>query len=580
MTEQLQGETDLSAFEHYTPRRFVPEGADLADKAVVVGLYKALLQRELRSGEDLEAWVMDRSELDAAVDEVGSILYVRMTCQTDDVERASRYKAFMTHVVPAIKPLGHALNAAYLAARERFGAEGPRYEVYDRTTRAQVAIFREENVPLQTDLSLLSQEYQTLCGAMTVAFDGEEQTLPQMARYQQETDRALRERAWRATTDRRLRDRDALERLFDRMFALRARVADNAGFPSFREYSFAAMNRFDYTPGDCEAYHDAVEAVVVPLWRGIQQRRRERMGLAALRPWDTHVDPEGRDPLKPFAAPSKLIDGCAEVFRRADPALGEQFAMMRDAGLLDLASRKGKAPGGYQTTLAEARKPFIFMNAVGLDRDVRTLLHEGGHAFHALAAAGEPLVDYRHGPMEFCEVASMGMELLADGHLGVFYGDADLARSRREHLEGVIMILPWVATIDAFQHWIYTHPGHSPAERREAWVRIHDRFSGGVVDWGGLDEAKAYMWHRQLHIFEVPFYYIEYGIAQLGALQLWARAKADPAAALADYKAALALGGSRPLPELFAAAHLRFDFSADTIAPLVEAVAGELATLH
>ncbi len=581
MTDQPSRETDLSALEPYVPRRFVPAGADLTDRATVVKLYKALLAREVSSGEALEAWVADRSELDAAVDQAGSILYIRMTCQTDDPERASRYKAFQTHVVPAIKPLGHALDAKYLAARERLGGGGRRYAVYDRTTRTQVAIFREANVPLQTDLSLLSQAYQTRCGAMTVRFDGEEQTLPQMARYQQEPDRALRERAWRATTARRLQDADALEALFDKMLAGRARVAANAGMSSFREYSFAAMNRFDYTPADCEAYHDAVEAVVVPLWREIQQQRRRRMALAALRPWDTRVDVEGRAPLKPFTEPSRLVDGCVEVFRRTDPALAEQFASMRDAGLLDLASRKGKAPGGYQATLAEARKPFIFMNAVGLDRDVRTLLHEGGHAFHTLAAADEPLLAYRHAPMEFCEVASMGMELLADGHLGVFYDDpAAGARSRREHLEGIIMILPWVATIDAFQHWIYTHPGHTAAARRDAWLAVHDRFSGGVVDWTGLDEAKGCLWHRQLHVFEAPFYYIEYGIAQLGALQLWVRAKADPAAALADYKAAMALGGSRPLPELFAAAGLRFDFSAETIGPLVEAVAAELAMLE
>ncbi|NLF30149.1 MAG: M3 family oligoendopeptidase, partial [Planctomycetes bacterium] len=361
MTDQRQHETDLSAFPHYQPRRFVLEGADLTDKAVVVDLHKALLSRELRSGEDLEAWIGDLSELTAAVDEAGSILYVRMTCQTDDAERANRYKAFMTHVVPAVRPLGHALNAKYLAAREQFGAAGPRYEVYDRTTRMQVRLFREANVPLQTDLSLLSQEYQTLCGAMTVTFDGKERTLPQMARYQHETDRDVRQRAWQATTDRRLQDKDALEALFDRMLALRARVAANADFPSFREYSFAERNRFDYTPQDCLAYHDAVEAVVVPLWRDIQQRRRERMGLESLRPWDTSVDPEGRGPLKPFAEPSELINGCAEVFARTDPQLGRQFAMMRDAGLLDLASRKGKAPGGYATTLAEARRPFIFM---------------------------------------------------------------------------------------------------------------------------------------------------------------------------------------------------------------------------
>jgi oligoendopeptidase F len=252
---------------------------------------------------------------------------------------------------------------------------------------------------------------------------------------------------------------------------------------------------------------------------------------------------------------------------------------MDEFGLLDLASRKGKAPGGYQSTLAEARKPFIFMNAVGLDGDLRTLLHEGGHAFHAFATQDEPLLPYRHAPMEFCEVASMSMELLAGEHLDVFYGDDELARSRREHLEGVITLLPWIATIDGFQHWIYQNPDASAEGRREAWLRVRDRFAGFVVDWTGLEDEHRNLWHRQLHIFEVPFYYIEYGIAQLGALQVWVRSREVGAQALKDYRSALSLGGSRPLPELFEAAGIRFDFSSETIQPLVQAVSEELEKL-
>ncbi len=579
MTDTPSNELDFSALEPYQTRRFVPADVDLADRDVVVGLLEQLLERPIESAEDLEAWLLDCSELEAAIDQVASVLYIRMTCQTDDEARAEAYKSFVQNVAPAIKPLGHKQNQRYLAARERFALDQRRYEVYDRQVRTHVEIFRDENVSIETELALLSQEYQTLCGAMTVEFDGAERTLPEMAKYLQETDRPLRERAWRATSERRLVDKDKMEDVFDKMLAKRGQVAANADFPAYREYRFAALNRFDYTPDDCIRYHEAVEQCVVPIWRGIQQRRRETMAVDSLRPWDLSVDPEGREPLRPFAKAPELIAGVREAFGQTDPELGAQFAMMDDTGLLDLASRKGKAPGGYQSTLSEARKPFIFMNAVGLDRDVRTLLHEGGHAFHALAATAEPLADYRHAPMEFCEVASMSMELLAGDHLSVFYGPDDLRRSKREHLEGIAMILPWVATIDCFQHWLYTHAGHSGDQRRESWLQIADRFSGGAVDWADLDEAKGYAWHRQLHIFEVPFYYIEYGIAQLGALQLWVLAKRDPAAALAGYRRALALGGSRPLPELFDAAGLKFDFSLDTIAPLMEAVGEELEGL-
>jgi oligoendopeptidase F len=362
------------------------------------------------------------------------------------------------------------------------------------------------------------------------------------------------------------------------MLGLRARIAANAGCRDFLEYQFRACHRFDYTPADCRRYHEAVAHAVVPLWQKILQDRRRDLGVDRLRPWDTAVDPEGRPPLKPFERADELAARVIEVFRRTDPALGEQFAMMDRLGLLDLASRKGKAPGGYQAVLAEARRPFIFMNAVGVDDDVWTLLHEGGHALHSIAAVDEPLLAYRHAPMEFCEVASMGMELLAADHVDVFYAPEDLRRSRRQHLEGVVRILPWVATIDGFQHWVYTHPGHSRSERRGAWADLLDRF-GGVVDWAGLEEERASSWHQQLHIFEYPFYYIEYGIAQLGALGLWKRAREDPPAALAAYRRALALGGSRTLPELFAAADLKFDFSEATIAPLVRTVADELSRL-
>jgi oligoendopeptidase F len=399
-----------------------------------------------------------------------------------------------------------------------------------------------------------------------------------MAPFLEETDRTARQEAWELSAERRLRDRDTLDDLFDQMKKLRIEIAHEAGFSDFVEYAFRNRERFDYRPDDTIRFHEAVERVVVPLARQIQQEQQVALGIESLRPWDLSVDRLGRPPLEPFKDVEKLAAGTEAIFRDVDPELGEQFAFLRSRDLLDLANRKGKAPGGYQTTLEDKRLPFIFMNAVGLDSDLRTLLHEGGHAFHTLASRGEPLAAYRESPLEFCEVASMSMELLGARRLESFYQSADMDRSNRKLLEGIVLILPWIATVDAFQHWIYRHPDHARAERRAAWRDLLERF-GGDVDYTGYEEARDHSWHRQLHIFLYPFYYIEYGIAQLGALQIWQRSLSDRAAAVADYKKALALGGARPLPELFAAAGIRFDFSAQIIGPLMETIRKELEKL-
>ena len=560
----------------YQERRFVPETADLTSLKEIEALFEKLLAEDIASAGALEGWVLDRSELEAALDQQGTTLYIRMTCQTDDAARAQSYKDFIERIVPAIKVFENRLNMKYLEESGRFALEEGRYGIYNRAIRTDIELFNDKNVQLQTKVDLLSQEYQSLCGAMMVDFEGKERTMQEMRKFLLEPDRTLRERAWRASSLRRLRETSKLDDLFDRMLSLRDKIGRNAGFDNFRDYKFKSLHRFDYGPRDCRQYHATIERLVVPLWTQILEERKARMKAGVLRPWDTAVDPLGRAPLKPFEDVGGLVDGCREIFHRVDPDLGAQFARMADAGLLDLVSRRGKAPGGYQSTLNEARKPFIFMNAVGVDSDVRTLLHEGGHAFHALACAGDPLLDYRHGPMEFNEVASMGMELLADRYLSVFYTTEDEARSRVKHLEDIIFTLAWVATVDAFQHWIYEHPRHRADERRREWLAIRARFSGGVIDWTGLDEEQAFLWHWQLHIFEVPFYYIEYGIAQLGALQLWLNGGNDWEKTLRQYREGLRLGGSRSLPELFEAAGLRFDFSEEMIAPMIEEVQKEL----
>ena len=562
----------FSSLPVFEKRRFVPQGAILTKKDDVVSLLQVLLERKVDSVQGLERLILDRSEFDAALGQAGSVLYIEMTCDTADPVKVKAYQDFVENVEPVVKPLEHALNEKILKANESFSLSAVRYEVYLRAARAEVELFVDKSIPLQTEVALLSQEYQTVSGAMMVEFDGKERTLPEMSKFLLEPDRDLRERAWRATSERRFKDKDKFEEIFDKMRGLRHEIARNAGFENFRDYQFKAYLRYDYTPSDCKAYHASIREVVVPLRQEIDEYRRRTLKVSRLRPWDAAVDILNRPPLKPFDDVARLKNGVGKIFHQLDDQLGKFYQDMDSLGLLDLASRKGKAPGGYQSTLTEARKPFIFMNAVGVDDDIRTLLHESGHAFHSYLSAYDPIVDYRHAPMEFCEVASMSMELMANDLITEFYSHQDARRSAVEHLEGMISVLAWVATVDAFQHWMYENPGHSSGERQMAWIGFHEEFGGSVIDWSGLEEARAHLWHRQLHIFEVPFYYIEYGIAQLGALQIWQQSKKDPRAAIAHYKKGLSLGGSRPLPELFAATGIKFDFSKEMIAPLMDEV--------
>jgi oligoendopeptidase F len=560
------------------PRRWLPADADLKTWELIEPWYKTLLGREIETPEALERWLLDVGELNAAVGQEGVKRNIAMTCQTDDPVREAAHLEFVREIEPRLKPLQNAIREKYLDSPQRAGLPRDRYLVFDRAQENRRALYREANIPRETALAELEQQYQKTIGAMTVSFQGQERTPAQMAPFLEETDRKLRQTAWELVAKRRLADRDALDDLFDKMVALRVEIAREAGFPDYVSYAYRLRERFDYGVEDVRAFQDAIARVVVPLARQIQQERLRALGVEALRPWDISVDPLGRPPLRPFQDVDQLAEKTETIFTSVDPDLGRQFHYLRTHGLLDLANRKGKAPGGYQTTLEDDRLPFIFMNAVGLDGDLRTLLHEGGHAFHALASRGETLPAYRESPIEFCEVASMSMELLGARDLDEFYGKDDASRSYRQLLEGIVLILPWIATVDAFQHWIYTHPEHTCDDRKAAWNALLDRF-GGIVDWSGLEDARSNSWHRQLHIFLYPFYYIEYGIAQLGALQIWRRALTDRPGAVASYRRALTLGGSRPLPELFGAAGIPFNFSEAALTPLTAAVRSELDKL-
>jgi len=567
--------TELKRPSPEYPRRFTPQQIDLSDWTQIEPLYRKLLDAKLDSKAALEQWLLDCSEVGSIIDEESSRRFVAMTCATDNEAAEKAYLQFVEEISPQLKPLGNLLDHKLIDCPFTAELDPVRYGVMLRSTRNQLELYREENIPLETELEKLSQQYQKAQGAMTVQFGGEERTMQQMGIYSIENDRSVRKDAWEAAARRRLEDTDKFEEIFDKMLVLRTQIARNAGFDDFRAYQFRRYDRFDYTPADCHAFHKAVEEFVVPVNLKNTEERRKALGLDSVRPWDTACDRYGRDPLRPFETVEQLVQGCFDIFSRVDKRLADKFNILIEKGLLDLGSRKGKAPGGYQTSLSELRLPFIFMNAVGLNGDVFTLLHEGGHAFHSLATNHEPLLAYRGSPMEFAEVASMTMEHLGAPHLEVFYPTPKAARVRYDHYQSAIALLAWIATIDSFQHWIYTHPGHTRDERASEWLAIMNRYMPGI-DYSDWEQLLRYRWHAQIHIFEYPFYYIEYGIAQLGALQIWRNSKSSAKGAVDAYLSGLSLGASRPLPDLFKAAGAKFDFSAATIRPLMDDIAAEL----
>jgi len=540
--------------------------------------YQDLLQRPLRA-ETVNAWLEDWSALDERLMELRSRLHVATAVNTADEVARQRLEAFFDQIFPQAMAAEQKLKQKLLAS----GLEPAGFEIPLRNMRAEVALFREENLPLLAEEQKLIQEYDRIVGAQTVEWDGQERTPQQMRTVLQDPDRARREEAWRRVAQRQLADRAALNDLWVRLFRLRRQIAHNAGFASYRDYRWQQLLRFDYTPADCERFREAIAAVVVPQAAARYERRRRLMGLTTLRPWDLEADPLGRPPLRPFRQAGELAERAAHIFAQVDATLGRYFETMRRENLLDLENRKNKAPGGFCTEFAVQRRPFIFMNAVGIHDDVSTLVHEGGHAFHVFETAPIRLVHLLEIPMEFAEVASMSMEYLTLPYLeaaqGGFYPAEDADRARVEQMEGALLFWPFMAVVDGFQHWAYTHPDEAvdPARCDAAWGALWERFMVGV-DWSGLDEEMKTGWQRKLHIYEVPFYYIEYGLAQLGALQVWRNAQRDPHEAVTAYRRALALGGSRPLPDLYRTAGARFSFEAALFREVTDAMQAALHT--
>ncbi|MEI9933449.1 MAG: M3 family oligoendopeptidase [Ferruginibacter sp.] len=561
-------------------RHFVAKDFVVIDWNSLEPFFKNLLERNIETRDNLEQWLKDQSELEAIVSEDACWRQIKMTCDTENKSLEEAFNFFCMEIQPKIQPYADALNKKLVNSPLANDLEKEKYYTFLRSVNKSIELFREQNIPIQAELAVMQQQFGVINGKMSVEVNGKEYTLQQAAKFLENPDRKLREEVYRKINERRLKDKDALNALYNQLIEKRNQIALNADFDNYRDYRFKELGRFDYTKEDCFQFHAAVKQHVLPLVNIIYQKKKEKLGLDSLRPWDVEAQPDGIKPLHPFDSGNELLEKSIQCFTELRPFFGECLKKMNELKHLDLESRKGKAPGGYNCPLAESGAPFIFMNAAGQMHDVTTMVHEGGHAIHSFLSHHLELSGFKEYPMEIAEVASMSMELFSMDYWEVFFtGEEELKRAKGQQLERVITIFPWIAIIDKFQHWVYENPNHTIEQRTNKWVEITGEFRDDVIDYSGLENYRSTSWQRQLHLFEVPFYYIEYGIAQLGAIGMWMQYKQNKEKALDNYCDALSLGGTKTLPQLYKAAGLEFDFSPEKIEVLMEFVKEEMSKI-
>ncbi|MCZ2299702.1 MAG: M3 family oligoendopeptidase [Chitinophagales bacterium] len=568
---------NISADIKKIKRNFLPENFTVTTWEALEPYFKTILEREINSIIDLENWLKDMSELEAIVSEDACWRQIKMTCDTTDKTLEESFTFFCMEIQPKLQTYADALNKKLVNCVYTKELNQEKFYTYLRSVQKSIELFREENIAIQAELSVMQQQFGVISGSMTVEVNNKEYTLQQAAKFFENPDRNLREEVYRKINERRLQDKEKLNNLYTQLIEKRHQIAVNAGFANYRDYKFEELGRFDYTKEDCFNFHEAVKLYVMPLVNKINKNKKIKLQLDVLKPWDTEAEPEGLQPIKPFTTGKELYEKTVQCFESLHPFFADCLRKMNELNHFDLESRKGKAPGGYNCPLAESGAPFIFMNAAGQMSDVTTMVHEGGHAIHSFLSHDLELSAFKNYPMEIAEVASMSMELFSMNYWNSFFDNAeDLKRAKENQLERVITIFPWIAVIDKFQHWVYENSTHTLEERENKWLEILNEFSSEVIDFTDLEQYRSIAWQKQLHLFEVPFYYIEYGIAQLGAIGLWMQFKQNAQQALNNYINALSLGGTKTLPELYKAAGLKFDFSPAHIKTLMEFVNDEL----
>jgi len=559
-------------------RKFVDANLSIDSWEAIEGYYENLVNRDLTTAEDFKQWLKDQSELEAILEEDAAWRYIKMTIDTRDEDLSKSYTFFVSEIQPKLAPFEDQLNKKLVESEFTKDLESnSNFFILFRSVRKALELYREENVKIQAELAEESQKFGALSAAQSIDYKGETHTMQKAALFLKDTDESVRQEVYEKIATRRREDFNAFDNLFAVLIKKRHQVALNAGFANYRDYKMAAMGRFDYSVKDCENFHQSVKNVIVPIVKGFQQKKLSKFGKEAFRPWDLDVDPEGREPLKPFKEGSELLSGTIKMFDNIDPYFSDCLATMSKMKHLDLESKPGKSPGGYNYPLYEIGVPFIFMNAVGSQRDLVTMVHEGGHAIHSFLSRDLELTGFKSLPSEVAELASMSMELLSMEEWDKFYtNEEDFKRSKREQLETTLSLLPWIAQVDEFQHWLYVNHTHSVEERKEKWNSLSSEYGTGLVDYSGFEDIKSNAWQRQLHIFEVPFYYIEYGIAQLGALGVWKNSLEDKQSAISKYKAALKLAYTKTIPEIYSTAGIEFNFSEGHIKKLADFIQNEL----
>jgi len=562
-------------------RHFVAQDLKIENWDSIAVYFKDLVEREINSLEDFTIWLRDNSELEAILEEDAAWRYIKMTINTKDEALSNAYTFFVTEIQPKIAPLEDKINRKLNDIEFTKDLESdPAYHILFRRVRKALALYREENIDIISEVAKESQQFGALSAAQSIEHDGETITMQKASSLLKETDEDLRKTVFEKIAARRRQDFESFDNLFDSLLKKRHQIAVNAGFKNFRDYKMEAMGRFDYSVQDCYNFHTSIKKVIVPIVRKIQQERLNLLGKEKFMPWDTEVDPEGKAPLKPFETGKELLDGTIRMFNQIDPYFGDCLRTMDKMNHLDLESKNGKSPGGYNYPLYEIGVPFIFMNAVGSHRDLVTMVHEGGHAIHSFLSRDLELTGFKNLPSEVAELASMSMELLSMEKWGEFYTDKDdLKRAKKEQLETILKILPWVAQVDEFQHWLYENNNHTAEERTNKWVSLCEEYGTGLTDWTGNEDLLATSWQRQLHIFEVPFYYIEYGISQLGALGIWKNSLTNKEFAIQQYKDALKLAYTRSIPEIYEIAGVKFDFTTGHIQSLADFIEIQLEKL-
>ncbi len=559
-------------------RKFVANDLIITTWETLKVYFEDLVNRPISSKEEYIQWLSDKSELEAVIEEDAAWRYIKMTIDTRDEALNEAYTFFVTKIEPELAPFADLLNKK-LVESPFFEALNQQedFAIYFRSVATALKLYREENIALEAELGEKSQQFGAISAAQSIEYNKEKITMQKASSLLREPNEAIRKEVYEKIATRRSQDIDQLNQLYNELIQLRHQVAQNAGFDNYRDYKFQALGRFDYTKEDCFNFHTSIKKLIVPLVKEIQQKRLNLLGKAAFKPWDSEVDPTGKAPLKPFNNGKELLEGTIHIFNEIDPYFGDCLKTMDEMGHLDLDSKDGKAPGGYNYPLYEVGVPFIFMNSVGTQNDLVTMVHEGGHAVHSFLSRDLLLTSFKDVPSEVAELASMSMEMLTMNLWNHFYkNEEDFQRAKKEQLETVLKILPWIAQIDEFQHWIYENATHTENQRTEKWVQLCTEYGTGLTDWTGFETMQANSWQRQLHLFEVPFYYIEYGIAQLGALAVWKNSIHDFKGTIENYKKALSFGYTKTLPELYSAAGIKFDLSENYLSELVEFVKVEL----